>query len=126
MPKTSKDSASEVIDFGPAEDRTEHFADGFTCSFTTIKVDSDLTPLLKGLPGDSCHCPHWGYIFAGQITVRYADHVEVLHAGDAYYMSPGHVPAAVAGSEFVMFSPSAELRVTEEHMVGVMQALQSQ
>jgi hypothetical protein len=126
MPKTSKDTASEVVDYGPAEDRSEHFSDGFTCNFTTIKVDSDLALLLKGLPGDSCQCPHWGYVFAGQLTVRYADHVEILEPGDAYYMSPGHVPAATAGSEFVMFSPTAELRISEEHMAAAMQALQSQ
>jgi len=41
-------------------------------------------------------------------------------------MSPGHVPAATAGSEFVMFSPTAELRISEEHMAAAMQALQSQ
>ena len=44
----------------PAEDRTDHF-DGYTVNFTSIREDSDLAPLLKGLPGDSCQCPHWGY-----------------------------------------------------------------
>jgi hypothetical protein len=125
MPRTSKNTASEVVDFGVAEDRAEHFPDGFTCSFTTIKADSDLAPLLKGLPGDSCHCPHWGYVFTGQITVRYGDRLEVFEPGDAFYMSPGHAPAAAAGSEFVIFSPTAELRVTEEHMAAAAQAIQA-
>jgi hypothetical protein len=53
MPKTSREAASDVVDQGPVEDRTEHF-DGYTLNFVTIKQDSDLTPLLKGLPGDSC------------------------------------------------------------------------
>ena len=65
--------------------------------------------MLKGLPGDSCQCPHWGYLFAGTLTVTYADHEEVYQAGDAYYMSPGHVPAAATGSEFIQFSPQAQL-----------------
>jgi len=65
--------------------------------------------LLKGLPGDSCQCPHWGYLFSGRITVTYADHEEVYEAGDAFYMTPGHVPAAAAGSEFVQFSPTEQL-----------------
>jgi hypothetical protein len=50
-------SAPEVVDYGPAEDRTDQF-DGYTVNFTSIREDSDLAPLLKGLPGDSCQCPH--------------------------------------------------------------------
>ena len=37
------------------------------------------------------------------------DREEVIEPGDAFYMAPGHVPAAVAGTEFVMFSPEDEL-----------------
>jgi hypothetical protein len=125
MPKTSRSTATQIVDFGTAEDRTEHFQDGFTCNFTTIKADSDLAPLLAGLPGDSCQCPHWGYVFSGRITVRYQDRVEILEPGDAFYMPPGHVPSAAAGSELVMFSPSAELRISEDHMAARMQALQA-
>ena len=69
MARASRDSAAEVTDYGPAEDRTDHF-DGYTVNFTTIRQDSDLAPLLKGLPGDSCQCPHWGYMIAGRLTVR--------------------------------------------------------
>src|SRR5439155_15764393 len=78
------------------------------------RQDTDLAPLLKGLPGDSCQCPHWGYVTAGRLTVRYADHEEVVEADDAFSMPPGHVPAAEAGTEFVMFSPTPELRVSEK------------
>ena len=66
MPKVSRDTAPEVVDYGPAEDRTGHF-DGYTINFTSVREDSDLAPLLKGLPGDSCQCPHWGYMLAGRI-----------------------------------------------------------
>ena len=123
MPKTSKDTASEVVDYGPAEDRSEHFSDGFTCNFTTIKVDSDLALLLKGLPGDSCQCPHWGYLFTGRMTVQYADRDEVVEAGDAYYLSPGHVPIIEAGSELLMFSPAEELKLTDEVLMRNVQAM---
>jgi uncharacterized RmlC-like cupin family protein len=68
--------------------------------------------MLKGLPGDSCQCPHWGYMLAGKITVSYPDHVEVYQAGDAFYMPPGHVPAAETGSEFIQFSPRQQLADT--------------
>ena len=53
--------------------------------------------------------PALGYLFSGRITVTYADHEEVYEAGDAFYMTPGHVPAAAAGSEFVQFSPTEQL-----------------
>src|SRR5205814_1940573 len=39
------------------------------------RIGAGNPPLLKGLPDDSCQCPHWGYVFAGQLTVRYPDHV---------------------------------------------------
>ena len=109
MPRVSRDSAPEVVDYGPAEDRTDHF-DDYTVSFTSIREDSDLAPLLKGLPGDSCQCPHWGYLFTGRMTVRYGDHEELIGPGDAFYMPAGHVPAAEAGTEFVMFSPDRRAR----------------
>jgi hypothetical protein len=34
---------------------------------------------------------------------------EVIEPGDAFYMPPGHVPTAVAGTELMMFSPQDEL-----------------
>jgi quercetin dioxygenase-like cupin family protein len=51
-------------------------------------------------------------MLAGRLTVRYGDHEEVIEPGDAFYMPPGHVPAAQAGSEFVMVSPQEELAVS--------------
>ena len=77
---------------------------------------------LSGLPGGQCHCPHWGYVFKGQITVTYGDREEVIGAGDAFYMPPGHVPAALAGSEFIQFSPTDQLKVTLAAIQKTMQA----
>ena len=71
-----------------------------------------LAPLLRGLPGDSCQCPHWGYLLAGTITVSYADREETYQAGDAFCMTPGHVPAAETGTEFIQFSPREQLAET--------------
>lgn len=61
MPKVSRDSAT-VDDYGPVEDRHKDI-EGYTVSFATFKEDIDATPMLKGLPDDSCQCPHWGYVF---------------------------------------------------------------
>jgi hypothetical protein len=122
MAKVSRDSVPEVADFGVGEDRTDHFDDWTVC-FTTIRQDADLAPLLKGLPDDKCQCPHWGYVFRGRLTVRYNDHEETIEAGEAYYMPPGHAPAATAGSEFVMFSPTDDLAVSEAQINANMQTM---
>jgi hypothetical protein len=109
MPKISKDSAPKVQDFGLGIDRGGHLADDYAVDFVTIRQGHSLAEMLRGLPDDSCPCPHWGYLFAGKITVTYADRAEVFEAGDAFYMAPGHVPAAETGTEFVQFSPAAQL-----------------
>jgi hypothetical protein len=109
MPAATKDTASEVKDFGVAEDRSEDLA-GYTVSFVTIRQGHDLAGALAGLPGGQCPCPHWGYVFKGSITVRYGDREETFGPGQAFYMPPGHVPGATAGTEFVQFSPAAELQ----------------
>jgi hypothetical protein len=76
------------------------------------------------LPGDVCPCPHWGYVVKGRLTYRFAYHEKVFEAGDAFYLPPGHVPLADAGSELVQFSPSGELRAVEAVMARNMQAIQ--
>jgi hypothetical protein len=58
------------------------------------------------------------------MIVRYADHEEVCEAGDAFYMAPGHAPAAEAGSEFIQFSPTGQLQVVEAAIVTYMQQMQ--
>src|SRR4051794_14214614 len=100
MPKVSMESAAQVEDHGMVEDRHEDI-DDYTVNFVTFRQAVDATPLLKGLPGDSCPCPHWGYVLEGQLTYRFADHEEVFAAGDAFYLPPGHVPTAAAGSRLV-------------------------
>jgi len=51
----------------------------------------DFTPLFVGLPDDRCQCPHWGHVFEGSITVRYADgREETSRAGDFYYWPADH------------------------------------
>lgn len=122
MPKVSRQDAPNVEAGGPAEDRSGDL-DGYTVSFVTIKQTHSLAPLLAGLPGGSCQCPHWGYLIRGKITVTYADREEVYQAGDAFYMAPGHVPAADAGSEIVQFSPKDSLAETVAAMKAAAQRL---
>ena len=65
-------------------------------------------------------------MLAGRMTAGYADHDEIIEPGDAFYMPPGHVPAAEAGSEFVMFSPKDELAISEAALRANMQRLREQ
>ena len=123
MPKISKETAPDVEEFDLALDISGP-VDDYTVDFVTIRQEHSLAALLKGLPGDSCPCRHWGYLFTGKITVTYADRIEVYQAGDAFLMTPGHVPAAEAGTEFIQFSLKDELDLVRAHMTataGVMQ-----
>jgi hypothetical protein len=107
MPKASKETASQVEDMGVMEGRYEQ-ADGYVIGFESFREDADATPLFKGLPDDRCQSPHWGYVFSGRLTFKFADHDEVYETGDAYYAPPGHIPVVEAGTEVVEFSPAEE------------------
>ena len=82
--------------------------------YETSLSDFDDTELLKGLPDDRCQCPRWGYLLEGRMTVRYADHEEVINAGDVYSMAPGHTMAALAGTVLIEFSPQEGFRKLTE------------
>jgi len=122
MPGFSKERIAHVEDHGPVVEWHEDVA-GYTVQFVTFNVDADATPLMKGLPGDRCHCTHWGYVLKGRVTFRFADHDEVFEPGDAFYLPPGHIPLAEAGSEYVQFSPAEPLRVVSETMTRNMEQL---
>src|SRR5919201_807425 len=123
MPKVSKDSATGGGEFGPVTDRSEQI-DGYTVNFTSFAADIDGAPLMKGLVDDRCQCPHWGYVVSGRMTFRYADGEEVFEAGDAFLTPPGPLPVVEGRQQLVSFSPSEELKKTEEAMAKNMQAMQ--
>ena len=123
MPKSSKATASQVADLGILETRTEELGDGYLVEFSEFREEADATPFFKGLPDDRCQSHHWGYVVAGKVTFRYADHDEVYEAGDAYYAPPGHIPIVEAGTEVVEFSPTAKYRQTMEVVASNMAAL---
>lgn len=80
----------------------------------TYNEKIDLTPFFKGLPNDRCQSPHWGYMVKGSMRVKYEDNEEVINAGDAYYLPPGHLAIVEAGSEMVEFSPKEEYQKVHE------------
>jgi hypothetical protein len=103
----------ELQDFGVVEVR-EAELDGYTVTVLHVKQPVDMALMLRGLPGDVCGCPHWGIVTEGQMTVRYAEHEEVVRVGDVFYMAPGHVPVYDVGMRLIFFSPTEEMKAVDE------------
>jgi hypothetical protein len=116
MAKLSKDG-TPPIEMGDLGTDWRGELDGYMAEFVTTNAETDLTELLRGLPGDVCPSPHWGYVFAGRLWFRHDDRVEEIGPGEAYYIQPGHTAGAAAGSEFLIFSPTEILAEVEEHMM---------
>ena len=106
-------NSGTVLDYGPVAEVAAEIED-YTVNVVTFKEDIDGAPMLRGLPNDNCSCPHWGYVIKGQHTFTFADHVEAYGPGEAFYVAPGHVPSAVAGTEMVIFSPTELLKPTQQ------------
>ena len=117
----TRDTAEEVTDYGAVADCTTKLDGGYTVNWTTFREDIDMTQMLATLPGGHCSCPHWGQLLSGRVVVHYEDHDDVIEAGEAYYMAPGHVPEIAAGSELFMFSPTEELAATDAAITAAMQ-----
>ena len=82
-----------------------------------LPAGTDFRPLLAGLPGDRCSCPHYGYVLEGSITVEYADGTrETTSAGEVYYWPGGHTGWTDDGVVFLEWSPTAEIQPVLEHI----------
>jgi hypothetical protein len=107
MPKLSRETAPRREESPVLIGRYGEL-DRYTVGFESFRADADATPFFRGLPDDRCQSPHWGYVIAGSLTLRYPDREETFEAGDAYYAPPGHVPLVTEGTELVEFSPTDE------------------
>lgn len=112
MPKVSKETASETITLEGVDVQLEHLDGGYSVCFESHTADADLAALFRGLPGDRCQIPRWGYVIKGKVGFRLAGRDETYEAGDAYYVPPGHTPVHYAGAELVEFSPTDVLGET--------------
>jgi hypothetical protein len=82
---------------------------GMVAGYMELPAGTDFTPLLKGLPNDLCHCPHWGYVTKGAVHIRYQDGTEeVATAGELFFWPAGHTGWVVEDSAFLEFSPEKE------------------
>ena len=123
MAKIGKHEASTVLEMEGFEGRYEDL-DGYTVGFETYTEDADPGPLFVGLPDDRCQCPHWGVVLKGRLVYRLADGSEnVIGAGEAYYVGPGHLPVLAAGTEVIEFSPTDALAKTVEVVMANLAAM---
>ena len=85
--------------------------------YFSLGAGADIAPLLKGLEGDLCQAPHWGYLLRGEITVTYADGTEeIIRSGDLFYWPPGHTVRVGTDAEVILFSPQEEHNKVIDHM----------
>ncbi len=108
-----KEDLPVVFESGAAYSRDIEWGD-MNVAFEAFPVGLDTSPLFKGLPNDACPCPHWGFLFKGKFRVKYLDHEEVISAGQAYYLSPGHNLVTLEDAEVIEFSPKGEYQKTME------------
>ena len=90
-----------------------------TSAYMGYPAGLDFGPLLEGLEGDLCQCPHWGYVIDGRIRVRYADGTEeAVSTGEIYYWPSGHTIVVEEAVRMVEFSPHDEMSQVVAHVVG--------
>jgi hypothetical protein len=115
MRKTLEELAVEV-QIGELCTRGEDWGGTFV-RVLRLPPGADFRPLFRGLPGDVCSCPHWGYVLEGSIHIGYADGTEeISRAGDIYHWPGGHVGWSEEGVTFIEISPAAELRPVLDHV----------
>ncbi len=105
--------ARQKADFGDASGYGKISGEYFS-----LGAGADIAPLLKGLEGDLCQSPHWGYLLQGELTVTYADGTgEVIKAQDLFYWPPGHTVKVGEDAEVILFSPQNEHSKVIDHML---------
>jgi uncharacterized cupin superfamily protein len=85
--------------------------------YFSLAAGVDTAPLFRGLEGDLCQCPHWGYVLRGEITaIDAAGREETVRANDLFYWPAGHNVRVKADTELIMFSPQREHTRVIDHL----------
>ncbi len=85
--------------------------------YFSLAAGTNIAPLLKGLEGDLCQSPHWGYVLQGRVTVTYkGGDSEAVRGGDLFYWPPGHTVSVEEDAEIVLFCPQHEHAHVIDHM----------
>ena len=116
MTGISRQDAPVAVEGAGVELRMRDIGGDMTTAFVRMAGGADLRPALKGLPGDLCQCPHWGYLLSGRLKMHTSDGSEVYEAGQSFYWPPGHAPEALEECEYVDFSPTREFGAVIDHV----------
>ena len=100
----TKEQLPVLLQAGDAVVRGIEWGDLRVC-LISVPAGTDFGPLLKGMPGDLCPGPHWGYVLRGRLRISYEDSEEVIDAGNFYYMPPRHTGIALEDTEFMEVVP---------------------
>lgn len=114
---TTKDEIEPMV-FGDYEGRTADFGD-WRVAWETLPAGfpPNESPF-KGLPDDRCQCVHLGVVVEGSLKVTYLDgSEEVIRAGEAYRLAPGHFAQAIEHTQVIEFSPREEHERTTQQIL---------
>jgi hypothetical protein len=98
-------------------------AGGMAISFERLKAGFTTVPLAKGLPGDACICEHWGFLLSGRFRILRPEGEEVVEAGRAYFMEPGHNIIVDEDVDLVEITPAEARHRVGEHFMANAAAL---
>jgi hypothetical protein len=94
---------------------------GMSVHYWHFTERTDFAPVLKGLPNDACHNPHWGYMIEGQMTFHYPDGTtQIVKEGQFCWLPPGHRPIAEPGTKLVDVNHIKENDEVYEHVQAVL------
>ncbi|MET7617078.1 hypothetical protein [Streptomyces sp. NPDC005408] len=116
MTATTRDETPVAVEGGGVELRMTELGGDMTAAFARLPKGTDMGPAVKGLPGDMCQCPHWGFLFSGRLMMRTPSGDEIYEAGQAFYWPAGHVPVALEDCEYVDFSPTREMKEVVDYV----------
>lgn len=113
MAKATRETAKlEFQDEALGESRTLQIGN-MTVAFERWKAGTDTRPLYADLPGGVCSANHYGYVLKGRARLLTEAGEEILEAGQAYHMPPGHNVVIEEDSEIVEFTPVEADRAVE-------------
>ena len=73
--------ARQITDFGDASGYGAIAGEYFS-----LGAGTDIAPLLKGLDGDACSAPHWGFMISGEVVVTFTNgDQETCRGDDLFY-----------------------------------------
>ncbi|MEU3226440.1 hypothetical protein ABZ695_25240 [Streptomyces sp. NPDC006976] len=116
MTATTRKDSPVAIEGDGVELRVQDVGGDMSVAFVKFPEGTDMGPAFRGLAGDLCPCPYWGYLFKGRLKMRTPEGDEFYEAGGAFHWPPGHAPVALEDCEYVDFSPTEDFNRVLEHI----------